>query len=157
MTRPGAPSLILLAALGCSGSESTGPSTGTVQVTALTTGVALDPDGYLVALDGGGAQPLARNGGMVTFSSVEAGNHSVALSGLAPNCAVSGPNWRMVRVTAGATAQLVFQIACPRLGQIAFMSNRDGNVEIYLMNADGTGLINLTNNPTEDWYPAWRP
>src|SRR2546422_11048536 len=30
-------------------------------------------------------------------------------------------------------------------GKIAFQTNRDGNFEIYAMNADGTGLVNLTN------------
>jgi TolB protein len=35
-------------------------------------------------------------------------------------------------------------------GQIAFVSDRDGNSEIYVMNADGSGLRNLTNNPASD-------
>ena len=30
-------------------------------------------------------------------------------------------------------------------GRIAFYSNRDGNNEIYAMNADGSGLARLTN------------
>src|SRR5439155_903234 len=42
-------------------------------------------------------------------------------------------------------------------GQIAFISDRDGNREIYLMRADGTGLVNLTNNPAEDEWPVWSP
>jgi Tol biopolymer transport system component len=31
-------------------------------------------------------------------------------------------------------------------GKIAFQSFRDGNAEIYLMNADGTNPTNLINN-----------
>ena len=42
-------------------------------------------------------------------------------------------------------------------GQIAFISDRDGNREIYLMRADGTGLVNLTNNPAVDEGPVWSP
>jgi TolB protein len=41
--------------------------------------------------------------------------------------------------------------------QIAFVSDRDGNQEIYLMNADGTNPVNLTNNPANDWHPVWSP
>ena len=33
---------------------------------------------------------------------------------------------------------------------IAFVSDRDGNFEIYVVNADGTGLTNLTNHPADD-------
>ena len=42
-------------------------------------------------------------------------------------------------------------------GRIAFECERDGNVEICAMNADGTGLTNLTNNSAGDWIPAWSP
>jgi len=42
-------------------------------------------------------------------------------------------------------------------GRLAFVSKRDGNNEIYLMNPDGSALINLTNNPAFDWEPAWSP
>jgi TolB protein len=42
-------------------------------------------------------------------------------------------------------------------GKIAFHTNRDGNLEIYTMNADGTGQTNRTNNPASDGQPAWSP
>ncbi len=45
----------------------------------------------------------------------------------------------------------------PASGHIAFVSNRDGNSEIYVMNADGTGLTRLTNDPGSDVSPAWSP
>ncbi len=49
--------------------------------------------------------------------------------------------------------------------QIAFESNRDGdwekkpddNWEVYVMNADGTNPINLTNHPAWDGSPTWEP
>lgn len=45
----------------------------------------------------------------------------------------------------------------PDGSKIAFTSTRDGNYEIYVMNADGTGQVRLTNNPAADHYPAWSP
>jgi Tol biopolymer transport system component len=42
-------------------------------------------------------------------------------------------------------------------GKIAFNSDRDGNVEIYVMNPDGTGQTRLTNDPADDYDPAWSP
>ena len=41
--------------------------------------------------------------------------------------------------------------------QIAFTSSRDGNAEIYVMNADGGKPRNLTNHPDGDANPAWSP
>ena len=39
--------------------------------------------------------------------------------------------------------------------RIAFMSDRDGNSEIYVMDADGGNQRRLTNNPDHDASPAW--
>jgi TolB protein len=40
---------------------------------------------------------------------------------------------------------------------IAFTSTRDGNSEIYMMNADGSDQRNLTQHPAWDSDPAWSP
>jgi TolB protein len=42
-------------------------------------------------------------------------------------------------------------------GKIAFSSDRDGNREIYVMNADGTSQVRLTNNISFDDVPEWSP
>lgn len=42
-------------------------------------------------------------------------------------------------------------------GQIAFVSTRDGDEEIYTMNLDETELRNLTNNSARDDAPTWSP
>jgi hypothetical protein len=42
-------------------------------------------------------------------------------------------------------------------GKIVFVSNRDGNDEIYSMNYDGSGVTRLTNNSSEDFSPDWSP
>jgi len=41
--------------------------------------------------------------------------------------------------------------------KIAFASTRDGNLEIYVMNTDGSEQKRLTNNPAQDWQPSWSP
>jgi Tol biopolymer transport system component len=35
-------------------------------------------------------------------------------------------------------------------------STRDGNREVYVMNADGSGLRNVSRNPGDDWADTWR-
>jgi TolB protein len=41
--------------------------------------------------------------------------------------------------------------------KIAFASKRDGNLEVYVMNADGSGIKNLTNYSGNDSGPSWSP
>jgi len=41
--------------------------------------------------------------------------------------------------------------------KIAFVTGRDGNREIYLMNPDGSGQVNLTNSPAFESTPVWSP
>jgi Tol biopolymer transport system component len=46
----------------------------------------------------------------------------------------------------------------PDGSKIAFMSTRDGNWDIYVMNArDGSGLARLTTSPAYDFRPTWSP
>ena len=40
---------------------------------------------------------------------------------------------------------------------ITFTSERDGNSEIYIMNADGSDPQRLTDNPAYDAWPVWSP
>ncbi len=42
-------------------------------------------------------------------------------------------------------------------GMIAFRSERDGNSEVYLMNADGSNLRRVTDDPAFDGYPSIIP
>ena len=42
-------------------------------------------------------------------------------------------------------------------GQIVFESRRDGNTEIYMMDADGGNQERLTNHPWADIHPDWSP
>jgi TolB protein len=41
--------------------------------------------------------------------------------------------------------------------RIAFMSTRDGQAEIYVMNVDGSNLRRITNHPEDDVTPTWSP
>ena len=45
----------------------------------------------------------------------------------------------------------------PMTGRIVFESDRDGNDEIYVMDADGSNEINLTSNPAHEYFPDWGP
>jgi len=50
---------------------------------------------------------------------------------------------------------VVAHVSDDNRGRIAFVSNRGGNSDIYVMHPDGSGLVNLTNHPASDRLPAW--
>jgi Tol biopolymer transport system component len=43
----------------------------------------------------------------------------------------------------------------PDGSRLAFVSDVEGNNEIYVINADGTGLLNLTQDPGDDRHATW--
>ena len=45
----------------------------------------------------------------------------------------------------------------PDGSKIAFVSDRDGRSDIFIMNSDGSNPFNLTNSVFEDLSPAWSP
>lgn len=45
----------------------------------------------------------------------------------------------------------------PDGNQIAFVSDRNGNLDIFIVNADGTGLEQITTHTAGDYDPFWLP
>ncbi len=45
----------------------------------------------------------------------------------------------------------------PTTPKILFTSVREGNYEVYIMNADGSDQVNLTQNPADDFQAVWSP
>ena len=74
---------------------------------------------------------------------------------------------RITHVTAALSALLLLSVASASLtppataafpganGKIVFQTNRDGNPEIYAMDADGSNRVNLTRHPSADTEPHW--
>ena len=62
-----------------------------------------------------------------------------------PNCLCSDSAVALISVGKGAQAQ------------IAFSSDRGGDFDIYVMDEDGSNVIQLTDHPHTDFTPAWSP
>ena len=54
-----------------------------------------------------------------------------------------------------APVELVAEPSIP--GEILFMSDRDGDWELYTVNGDGTGLKQITDNTVDDWSGVYSP
>ena len=118
--------LALTLALGCR--DGVAPSsTGSIEVRVATGGADLDPDGYTVALDSAAVQvPVSINGRNTTFSDVAPGQHTLEITGLAPNCTVSGLTTLTVTVAAGATVRVAFAVSCAAFGAVRVTATTGG-------------------------------
>jgi dipeptidyl aminopeptidase/acylaminoacyl peptidase len=67
---------------------------------------------------------------------------------------VYGVAVRMLPSGGGVDSQAAIS---PDGSQLSFISDRDGNYELYVVNLDGTGLTRLTNTPYAEQHPTWSP
>ena len=63
----------------------------------------------------------------------------------------------LVALAAAGTLSVTSSAATGLTGRIVFTSNRSGNFDIWVMNADGSGLQQLTTTRGGDRIPAWSP
>jgi TolB protein len=142
-------------------------TTGSLLVTTATTGVDLDPDGYLlrvdgVAVDGSRYQQIWRldANGAQTLSRVPMGTISLALSGLALNCEPVDTTPHTVAVQPAEATTVAFRVSCaPNDSQLAFVIDSGLVVRhIYLSNLNATGVRRLNvGELSSDEDPAWSP
>ena len=63
----------------------------------------------------------------------------------------------LVLVAVVALGLTLLMLCVDAQARIAFMSDRDWNWEIYVMDNHGGNQRNLTNNPADDREPSWSP
>ena len=85
-------------------------TTGTIRVGVTTAGAPTDPDGYGVKVDERPRRTLSTSGS--TSLTTPAGNHTVELTGVAPNCQVAEGRSRPVTVEVGAVEEVGFAVTC---------------------------------------------
>ena len=80
----------------------------------------------------------------------------VALAGalLLAGCFPRFPNPQTAAQQQPASTDASFS---PDGSTILFAANHDGDLEIYVVNADGTDTRALTENDKQDFFPSWSP
>ena len=139
------------------GCGSTAPSPpASLRITTITSGENLDADGYLAGVNAA-SRPVSTNGSVV-FNGLVSGVHLVGLSEVAANCGLREDS---IRLDVSAPEQeWIFRVTCfaaPLTGRIAFVSDRNGAADIYMMNADGSDVGLVTDDPGIARDPAWSP
>jgi Tol biopolymer transport system component len=95
----------------------------------------------------------APDGSRIAFSSNRDGNSEIYV--------VNADGSNLSRITDRTSATDISPVWSPDGLRIAFASfdccPAGANYDIWVMNADGTDQVNITNHPAEDIYPAWQP
>ena len=120
---------------------------------------------YLCDYDGENSQRVTVNRALNNFP-VWSGN------GRDPNVAIAYTSWRhnnemqiflsyiyqgLLKTPTVGHGQNWLAAWSPDGTKMAFTSNRDGNPEIYVMDADGGNVRRITSHPANDTTPTWSP
>lgn len=140
------------------------------QIVFTTTRTAGNADIHIIGTDGAGNTPViataaeeqwgvvSPDGNMLAYQSDAAGQTDIwvkDISGLGG--AGYDPTDPGTNLTAGTPFRNEAPAWAPDGTKIAFHSNRNGDFDIFMMNADGTGQVAVTGDPRSDGYPVFSP
>jgi Tol biopolymer transport system component len=110
--------------LGCA--DTSGPEFVTLTVVTTTSGPAADADGYMLQIDTDRRERLKPTDTLLVPALV-AGEHQLALEGVAPNCATSGGGARVVNTAAEGGTLVQFEVVCAATsGTLQLVTVTDG-------------------------------
>jgi TolB protein len=123
-----------------------------VRVSVTVSGSPPDPDGFVAKLDGAEpGKPIVTDGNAV-FAGVPAGNHTLALGGVAANCSASEGVVRGFTVVPGQDLDLAFAVTCGSTpGAIQVTSSTTGanlDPDGYTLTLDTEAAQDIGSNGT---------
>jgi hypothetical protein len=136
-------------------------TSGSIRVSASTTGADLDGNGYTVTLDGANPRHLDATGSL-TIAQVPGGSHTVALGDVAQNCTPANGASRTVAVTIGATAEASFAVTCvqstqtPTKLELVSGNGQSAGIGQKLGNPLVVKVLDATNAPIQGVTVTWR-
>jgi Tol biopolymer transport system component len=119
---------------------------------------------YVMDADGSNAGRITYgvNGGFSTTPAVSPDGRKIAFSVLVDGPAGPIEDWTVYVMNVDGTELRKLGLGwrptwSPDGSRIAFAPALEDNLEIYVADADGTGLINISQSPAWDSNPAWSP
>ena len=86
--------------------------------------------------------------GFIVYSEGEVGERDIV---------IVDPTGQNRRVVVGDESDDFAPVWSPDQSRIAFLSDRDGNIELYVVTSDGASMMRLTNSIVDESQPTWSP
>lgn len=138
-----------------------GPATGMAWTSSAPSVATVGEDGTVTAVNYGRARVTATApGGRTAVADVFVQGEilvSSNRSGRFELYAIERTNLAALRKVGTDTSSVQEPSVSPDGSRIAFVSTRDGNPEIYMMNTDGSEWRRLTSDPGADGHPVFTP
>lgn len=146
--------LLVLSVVVAACKDATGPTTGTLELSVITTGE--DVDDFLLAVDDGPPQTIRANG--ISRLTAGPGTHTLAISGVAFNCDLAAAP-TSATITLGMTTRVEVQASCSRYlrNAIVYTSEQFGFAEVMVMRPDGSRRERLTSDQQVYAFPLISP
>lgn len=120
-----------------------------------------NPDLYIMYADGSGLERITDDEGVETFPNWSPYGKDLSFTKI--QLPERNPAMFMVHLDSKKWTEIYdspgkdFGTSWVSSDRLAFYSDRTGNFEIYLVNKDGSELVQLTDNPATDTFPAYGP
>jgi hypothetical protein len=115
------------------------------RITVTTTGLDLDPDGYRAVANGADRGAVPSNG--TELINLDPGTQTIALTDMAPNCTIQGPQEYSVSIVGQEIAPVEFTAVCTAVsGVIGVRSQGISGVERFIVLVDGVARMSVTES-----------
>jgi hypothetical protein len=88
---------------------------GALEISTLTTGESLDPDGFEVSIDNGAPRAIGTSAS-ISLPVIAPGEHTVTLSNVASNCTLAAGSSQSVSLSPDEPAAVRFSVTCSFIG-----------------------------------------
>lgn len=122
---------------------------------------------FIMDYDGFNPLPITKGGIALSPSSVKVGNDTMLAYAVFENAYTFNASYGIyLKPTLQSKPRVLFKedrrrATAPALSpdgkKVAFSLAVEGNVDIFVMNIDGSDFLRLTSNPTVDTNPSWAP
>lgn len=93
----------------------------------------------------------------VTVTDLPSGDYQLQLSGISPDCLLSGSPDRTASVSEGTASTVAYELECAAIGKIVFTRGEPADGDIWTIEGNGENALALSDHEQSEVFPRWSP